>query len=522
MKKVRVAFVTVKDYENLGIGYMAAVLAESGIETRVVDFNNKKEDILKILKKLNPQIIGFAVIYQYHINRFIELISYLRKKGVESHFTAGGHYASLKYQELFEFLPTLDSIVRFEGEYTLLELVNKIYSGEDWKHIDGIAFQKENKAFSNQLRPLLKDLDALPFPIRSPLTGYAFNKKYTTILAGRGCVHNCSFCNLREFYRQSSGPAKRLRKPEMVVNEMEYLFHKEECRVFLFEDDDFPVKISHRSKWIIKFCNRLKCIGLNNKIMWKINCRPDEIDEETFAMMKKNGLYLVFIGIDDGTDRGLSKLNKHLTVSESMNGINILKRLGIGFDYGFMLFQPSTTFSSLNENLDFLREMCYDGYTPVAFNKMMPYYDTLVESELRRMGRIKGPHGQLDYDFPDESMNRYYDYITDCFVEWLRSPDGLVNISKWARNYLLVYSHYFGSSPGFIALNREIIRIISESNIFILDSMKELALLFESGEHKKDDKAILKNFRNTIKSNHKQFKEQINRTMSRLLTFSTN
>jgi anaerobic magnesium-protoporphyrin IX monomethyl ester cyclase len=114
----------------------------------------------------------------------------------------------LKYKELFEFIPSLNSIVRFEGEFTLLELANCLHSGAEWRQIEGIVYKTKGKIISNPLRPLEKDLDKFPFPIRSPLVNYAFEIKFTTLLAGRGCIYDCSFCNLKEYYRQSSGPAK--------------------------------------------------------------------------------------------------------------------------------------------------------------------------------------------------------------------------------------------------------------------------------------------------------------------------
>jgi anaerobic magnesium-protoporphyrin IX monomethyl ester cyclase len=303
----------------------------------------------------------------------------------------------------------------------------------------------------------------------------------------------------------------------MVVKEMEYLFLKKDCRIFLFEDDDFPVKAIHGSEWINLFCNTLKKRGLDNKILWKVNCRPDEIEEERFLMMKKNGLYLVFIGIDDGTNEGLVMLNKHNTVEESLNGINILRKLELGFDYGFMLFQPLTHFRSLNENLDFLRLLCGDGYTPVIFNKLMPYYETRIERGLSKEGRIKGPPGHLNYDFLDESMNHYYDFITDCFMEWLRYPDGLVNISKWARNYLLVYSHFFESTREIPLIKRTVTKIISESNLFLLDTMNELSAMFESEKYNSLNINDLKGFRENINLKHILYKEQIKNSMAKLL-----
>ena len=517
MKKNPVVFIVLKEYDNLGVGYMASLLSEAGLETKVIDFRKKKSDILKTLKRLDPELIGFSVIYQNHINQFIDLICYLRKGGIKSHFTAGGHYASLKYEELFEFIPQLDSIVRFEGEYTMLKLANSIKTGGKWKEIQGIAYKYNGKVIVNPLRLFESDLDKFPFPLRSPLKTYAFEMKFATIIAGRGCNHDCSFCNTKKFYSQTLGPIKRIRKPEMVIKEMGMLYHKKNCSIFLFLDDDFPLKSVPKPEWIVRFCNELKNKKLNDKIMWKINCRPDEVDEKSFSLMKSNGLFLVFLGIEDGTDIGLKRLNKKMSVTRSLKGINTLKKLEIEFDYGFMLFQPYTTYKSLNENLDFLRQICGDGYTPVTFLKMMPYYETKVEKELIKDGRLKVLPGTRDYDFLDDSLNRYYDFVIDCFMEWLRNTDGLENTSNWARNYISVYKYYFDIQPDVLRLFRKIRRTISESNLFLLDTMKELALIFESKQSNNDNNNLLESYRGKIKSKHDGYKKKIINTMGDFL-----
>ena len=515
-----VAFVAFQEFAHLGVGYLASVLSDAGYEFSVIDFREGKEEILKRLKRVKPLIVGFSVIFQYHIYEFEELISYIRKGGIKCHFTAGGQYASLRYDDLFEIIPSLDSVVRFEGEYTFLDLVNCIYAGTGWKNISGIAYKNNGNIIVNPLRPVETDLDKFPIPMRSPLTEYALDKKFATILAGRGCVNNCSFCYLREYYQQSSGPYKRIRKPGKVVWEMELLHHEMDCSVFLFQDDDFPVRTDKDSEWLVRFCKELKRKKLTDKIMWKINCRPDEVDYDSFALMKNHGLYLVFLGIEDGTDIGLIRLNKHMTVAKSLEGINILKKLEIGFDYGFMLFQPSSTYRSVNDNLDFLREICGDGFSPVTFLKMMPYSATPIERELRKEGRLKGKPGFFDYDFPDESMNHFYEFITDCFMEWLRDSDGLLNISKWARNYISVFSHFFEMIPEILLISKDVKNTISESNLFLLDTMKKLATLFESGKYNNGNYNDLKSYRKIIKLKQEHYKELINNSMIELLTLT--
>ncbi len=517
MKIQPVVIIAFREFDNLGVGYLASVISEAGYKPLMVDFQSGKKEILKILKNQKPVIVGFSVIFQYHIYEFEELISYLRDGGIKCHFTAGGQFASLRSEDLFEMIPTLDSVVRFEGENTFLDLVNCLYSGTDWKDIPGIAYKTSGKITVNQLRPVETDLDKFPFPWRSPLREYALGKKIATILAGRGCVNNCSFCYLNEYYQQSSGPHRRIRKPEKVVLEMELLHLNEDCSVFLFQDDDFPVKTIHGSEWIEAFCNELKRKKLADKIMWKINCRPDEVDYDSFNLMKNHGLFLVFLGIEDGTDIGLTRMNKHMTVSKCLDGINILKKLGIGFDYGFMPFHPSATFSSLNDNLHFLREICGDGFSPVTFLKMMPYCATPIESELRNDERLKGKPGFYDYDFFDVSLDHYYKFISDCLINWFRDSEGLLNISKCARNYISVFARYFDLTPEVTLIAKDIKTIVSDSNIFLLDKMKELAPIFESGKYNSGNYHDLNSYRDEISLKHDNFIRAINDSMRKLL-----
>ncbi|HCU19486.1 MAG TPA: hypothetical protein DF818_09480 [Bacteroidales bacterium] len=519
MKQCPVIFIAYKEYDTLGIGYMEAVLSASGYKTKTIDLISNKPSILRTLKKLNPEIIGFSVIFEENLERFRDLVSFLRKGGINCHFTAGGHYASLRHEKLFEFIPQLDSIVRFEGEYTMLELVNHIYQGSDWRKTDGISYRETDQIKTNKLRPFEEDLDKLPFPVRTSFREYAFNKKFTTLIAGRGCIHNCSFCNSRKFYSKKSGSIKRIRKPEMVVEEMFTLFKKNNCRIFLFQDDDFPVKTRNGSDWIIRFCKELNNKGLSDEILWKISCRTDEIEEAAFTLMKNNGLFMVFIGIEEGTDDGLKMMNKGVTVTQNFNGINILKKLGIGFDFGFMIFHPSTTHRSFIENLSFLKEICGDGYSPINVDKMIPSYETRVEKELIKEGRLKVKGYISDYDFLDDSMNKLYEYLSECFTEWQKYPYGVVNLAQWARNYYMVFLRLSGTNPDVIILYRKFKTIIAAANLFFLDSAKELSYYFESGKHLTDDNDFLEKYRKKIDRKHELFRRKIQDNLDMLMVY---
>jgi radical SAM superfamily enzyme YgiQ (UPF0313 family) len=509
MRSNKVLLVAFKEFDNLGAGYLASMLSEGGFKPLIIDFIDGKKEILIKIKKLKPLVIGFSVIFQYYIHDFKALIGYLRKSGINSHFCAGGQYASMKPEELFNLIPSLDSIVRFEGELTFLELVRNIHSGADWRKIKGVVYKENGKVIMNPIRPPEPDLDKFPFPMRSPLKEYALNKKFATLIAGRGCVNNCSFCNNTEYIRQSSVPFKRLRKPQKVVEEIDFLYRNHDCSVFLFEDDDFPVKTAGGSGWIENFCEELRRKKLADKIMWKINCRADEVDFTGFSLMKRHGLFLVFLGIDDGTDDGLARLNKHMTVAECMRGINILKALDIGFDYGFMLFQPSSTIQSVNQNLNFLKQLCGDGTAPVTYLKLMPYFNTQIEKELRENGRLKGKLGFSDYKFLSVSLDRYYKFINNAFMEWINDAEGLVNIIRWSIIYFLVFARYYKMKPEMETLRADVRKYVAESNNYIVETMQEIAVRFDQEDRGPLEISDLKKYLKNIRRKHNQYKTQI-------------
>ena len=515
-----VVLIGLNEYDNLGLGYISAVLKENGFGTKILNLKFRYSAICRIVRKINPSIVGFSIIYSQNIDKFDDLINQLRYEGINCHFTCGGHYPSLRYKELLGKIPALDSVVRFEGENTMLKLCRNIKAVEEWKGIKGIAYREGDIIKSNPLRPFEPDLDIFPFPLRSPLKEYAYWKKFATIIAGRGCIHNCSFCNTRIFYSQPPGQIKRIRMPEKVVKEMIMLYKKKNCEVFLFLDDDFPVKPLNDKDWVRRFCSELVRSGLDRKVIWKINCRPDEVDGKLFLYLKKHGLFSVFLGIEDGTTEGLKKMNKMTSPEVVLKAVRIIKKLKIKMDIGFILFHPDTTFKSLRLNLEFLREICGDGYSPISFYKMIPYYETQIEKELRKSGRLIETKEGADYNFPDIAMDAYHSYIISCFSDWLYSPAGVENTSRWAGDYISVYRHYFYIHSRAAYYIRKARKVIMESNLFLIRTMIDLSGFFEEGQYLKDNGSLLESYRQGVHEHSVFYSEQVKGIIADMIDYT--
>ena len=118
--------------ENLGLGYLASTLRARGYRVEILEFEDTVENIVAAVRRHDPILVGFSLIFQFYIERYAALIRTLRTHGVNAHFTIGGHFPTLSYRHTLDLIPELDSVVRFEGESTLLELADCLSTARPW------------------------------------------------------------------------------------------------------------------------------------------------------------------------------------------------------------------------------------------------------------------------------------------------------------------------------------------------------------------------------------------------------
>ncbi len=453
------------DQGNLGIGYLSATLRRAGYSVQVLDVEQPAEQILAYVSQCEPIVVGFSLIFQFYLPKYAHLITLLRENGVNCHFTMGGHFPTLSSTETLKAIPELDSVVRYEGEQTLLELAACLDRGDEWRHLEGIAHREG----TNASRHLAEDLDLLPYPDRNFEPESILGRKAMPILASRGCARTCSFCSIHTFYRSAPGKVVRTRKPSEVVKEMSVLHRERDIRIFLFQDDDFPLFGPVWKKWTREFLAELHKARLPGRVIWKINCRADAVDEELFAEMKAAGLYLVYMGLESGTEEGLQTLNKKITVEQNIRAVETLKRLGIMYEFGFMMFDPSTSFESVEENLNFLEAITGDGSAAAVFCRMLPYDGTPIKDELARTGRLRGDVCNPDYDFLDDRIEHFYNALNRAMniTGWIHGHRSISPRLNWAWNEAAVMERLF---PGVEELEeyREQLRAITQKTNRVL------------------------------------------------------
>jgi anaerobic magnesium-protoporphyrin IX monomethyl ester cyclase len=476
-----VALIGFLDQGNLGMGYLSAVLRRHGCEPAWIEVRGAADAIAAEVLELRPLVVGFSLIFQFFLPQYRKLAQRLREAGVTSHFTIGGHYASLCPEELLANFPEIDSVVRYEGEETLVELVDRLAKREEWREIDGLAYLRDGKVVATQARALVGDLDSLPFPDRPKPPERIGGFATLPVLASRGCIRRCSFCSIHTFYRTAPGKVVRVRKPEKVVEEMLDLHRRLGVRVFLFQDDDFPLWGKKGRRWADELTGRLHDSGLADRAIWKISCRAEYVETELFQELREAGLFLTYMGLESGVETGLEILFKQMSVAGNIQAAETLKALDIVFSYGFMLFDPSSTFESVRGNIAFLRRIVGDGAAPAVFSRMLPYGGTPIRDQLAKEGRLRGDLTKPDYVFLDEKLDGYYRRLHVALKPWIHNH-GLSNELSYAWDELGTFARL---TPGLIGegdYRKRLANLTANANEKLFRFVEQTSEAFEAGD----------------------------------------
>ena len=429
-RRTSAVLVGFQDQDNLGLRYLTSSVQKAGLGAHIVTYQSDPAPLVALVQRERPEIIGFSLIFQYMAPDFGKVIKALRDTGVTAHITMGGHYPSFDYREVLERISGLDSIVRFEGEPTLVELMQRIDTGDDWRTVHGIAYRREDEVVATPLRPSTADLDTLPWPYRDDIDYQAHELPTASVLGSRGCPWDCTFCSIRPFYEAQEGPLRRLRRPEAIVEEMWAIHRDRGVPVFLFQDDDFLAGGARARRWACSIADGLVQAGLAGKVAFKMSCRSDEIHEDCMKQLIAGGLTHVYMGVENGDAQGLINMSKRIKPEQHMQAGRILKELGLSFDFGFMLLDPYSTFQMVRNNIEFLETFVGDGWAVASFCRMLPYAGTPLKAKLEAEGRLLGTPFEPDYRFLDPKLDIFYDWMLETFHERNFTNRGLCHILK--------------------------------------------------------------------------------------------
>lgn len=466
-----------EDDENLGLRSIAAYLAYRGVQVGIQRYNESySQAVLPRILEEKPSIVGFSLIFQRMLPDFAKLVDFLRESGIKSHFTIGGHFPTLAPEDTLTAIPGLDSVVRHEGELTLYELYCHLNDPGSWHDILGLAYREKGGFHITPPRPLIEDLDALPYPVRWEHVKTHRGLGMRSILASRGCHYDCSFCSVRRFYGTAPGQLRRTRSPANVVGEMRRLFDGHGVRIFIFKDDDLCTRGRRHREWIHHFVRELRTSGLAGEIIWRISCRVDDVDFDLLAELRDVGLKFLYMGIESGNNTSLNSFNKRYRVEDADKAIAVVRRLGLTFAFGFMMFDPDSTFESIRQNVEFLRKHGELGDVAVTFTKMFPYVGTPIANRLAAEGRLRGTVDTPTYDFSDRRLNLLELFCSQAFGFRDYLTRGLVGLLDVGLFDAVIVREFFTEhydADAYAAAVRRLVRRSNESAMATLEMVRD-------------------------------------------------
>jgi anaerobic magnesium-protoporphyrin IX monomethyl ester cyclase len=373
--------------EQLGLSYVAAACRQQGFSARIIDGCLQAEDYDREIARLangDYSVIGYP-LYSENLNRVTRDVLQLRERGITTHVTVGNHLPTLCATDLLKAHPHFDSAVRGEGEATFVDLVRAVGAGCSLGGIKGITYRDESGIEANASRPNVSDLDSLPFPARDTLKLVLAAGNVPLIYTSRGCNARCDFCSVHKFFNASPDGAWRGRSPRNVVDEMETLLNDFGVREFAFADEQF---MGHGPS------GRDRALGIAAEIRrrrldvnWYIETRASSVSRDVFSVLRDAGLRVVFMGLESGYDPTLKRFRKGLSVSTSLQAVNILRELEIIPSGGFIMFHPNTSLGELRANVEFLEQAGCVEVTALT-TELRLYPGTNLTEELRRADAV--------------------------------------------------------------------------------------------------------------------------------------
>ncbi|HEU4712560.1 MAG TPA: radical SAM protein [Pyrinomonadaceae bacterium] len=363
----------------MSLATVAPAVRQAGQTVRLLDLNLEPQPEARFIAELQqfrPRYLGFTFTTSiFHIAKHYAAMT--RRLAPEATLICGGHHASLMPQDVLRD-SEFDVVVRGEGDFTLAEIV----SGKPLHEIQGITFKEDGVVHSTSPRPLIADLDSIPFPAldlyEAPRYCHprfmARRNPVAYMETSRGCYGACNFCNARR-------TKLRRKSVDRVLEEMKFILSLGFNEIHL-ADDLFTADL----KRVKEICRKI--IQQRLDISWypRAGVRVDHVDKELFELMKRAGVWSVPFGIESGNEQILKRIGKNTTLPQIREAVRLARAAGLTTEGYFMIGHPDETIDTIKQTISFSQSLGLD-YAKFTINTPLP--GTPLFDEWDRAGVIK-------------------------------------------------------------------------------------------------------------------------------------
>lgn len=381
--------------ESLGIEYLSAVLKRGGHTVELIFdpgldnnfyWNSKllrvfhnEELMMEKAERFSPDLVAFSSTTNEYPG--VCRIAPVLKERLGVPILVGGiHPTSLPGFVLSN--PDVDMICRGEGELALLELADRMEQGKDISDVRNVWLKrKDGSQIRNELRPLIDDLDTLPFPDKELFYQYGCFKDLVQVISGRGCPFSCSYCHNNFCRKMYEGKGRYIRRRSVgnMISELKFYKERYSARRLSFQDDLFMMD----REWLAEFSE-----GYIEDIALPFSCNafPARMNEESIALLEKMGCMDLFIGIDAGNETlRMEVLKRNTPIEEIRKSVQLVKKYHIPMELSAVFCFPGETVEQMWETIDLVDEL---NPSAVQSHMLFPFPRTDVFEIGKEMGLI--------------------------------------------------------------------------------------------------------------------------------------
>ncbi|MHA1650337.1 MAG: B12-binding domain-containing radical SAM protein [Candidatus Helarchaeota archaeon] len=390
----------------LGLMSIAGTVPDHEVE--ILDLKYRKLLKRSVRKKISrADVVGVTCLTPSY-SATLKLCQIAKEEGVPT--IVGGYHPTL-VPEIVE-KPEIDYIIRGEGELTFPQLIDAISKGTGLDDVLGVSYTQNGAVYHNPPRPLIEDLDTLPFPrrdlVRHNYYTY-FGSSVDVLESARGCAHDCHFCCVIQFHQRKW----RKKSPERVIQELQQMNPRRSW--FIFQDSEFTLSM----KRVKRICDLIIEHGLENK-WYSAQGRVDDVVKHSDVVdrMAEAGFKMLFIGIESIFQKSLEKIGKKITIDQIKEAVKILHNHGISIFGSIIIGNIGESKEDVRKTIRFARELDIDI---MQFTPLTPYPQTRLFKEAMEKGWIKDPN----YDnwnlchpimaTPDLTIEEIHDLVIEAY-----------------------------------------------------------------------------------------------------------
>lgn len=381
----------------MNLAYLAAFVREQGVGVTIVDYETETFDpkaYYELLREKKPSLVGVSCVTPT-IGNGAKLCALAKMYNKDIVTVVGGPHANSLPEETLREFPAFDCLVYGEGEVTLGELCRRVAKRNQDFALPGLVYRKDGEIVKNAARPLIADLDTLPFPARDLIDyraqpGHAtrgFSNKILSaeLFTSRGCPIGCSFCAIQTTF----GRTARFRDPAFIQQEVSELVRGHTFNHLVIADDTFSLKTDRA----FEICDILGRSGIAS---WNCDTRVTSVSKDLLLAMRKSGCQKVAFGVESGSQRILDLIGKKITIEQVRQAVHWAKEAGIRHIEGNFIIgsNPSESLEDVEMTRELIRSL---PWTFISVSIIVPYPGTPVAREMQNLNLIPPDTAWEDY-----------------------------------------------------------------------------------------------------------------------------